>query len=379
VNFGFTEEQQFLRESVRKFLDEQCPMGEVRRLMAEPAGYSADLWKQIAELGWLGLALPEAYGGAGLGWVDRVVLFEETGRSLFPSPFLSTTLAGAIIDDAGSEAQKERWLSRIADGTTIGSVALVDEIDAFDPQAIALRGEADGDGFTLTGEKRFVTDANAADLFVVAFRTSTKAGNAAEDLALAVVERSAAGVATENVPGLDATKRTGTLRLDGVRVAAADLLGASGDPAAAVERLFDYGAIAVTAEAIGSAEAAHATTVQYAKDRVQFGHPIGHFQGVKHPLADMYVDIESIKSLLYYAAWAANESPADLARYASLAKSYAAEAFTRIGVECVQLHGAVGFTFEYDAQLYLKRSKWSRALFGDADHHCDRVAALRGI
>lgn len=358
-------------------------MGEVRRLMAEPAGYSADLWKQIAELGWLGLALPEAYGGAGLGWVDRVVLLEETGRSLFPSPFLSSMIAGAIIDDAGSETQKERWLPRIADGSTIGTVALVDETDVFAPEAIALGSEADGDGFSLSGEKRFVTDANAADLFVVAFRTGTLAGTPAPkeagDLALAVVERSAAGVSTENVPGLDATKRMGTLRLDGVRVAATDLLGAGGNPAAAVERLFDYGAIAVTAEAIGSAEAVHATTVQYAKDRVQFGHPIGHFQGVKHPLADMYVDIESIKSLLYYAAWTADESPGDLARHASLSKSYAAEAFTRIGVECVQLHGAVGFTFEYDAQLYLKRSKWSRALFGDADHHRDRVAALRGI
>ena len=375
MNFGFTEEQQFLRESARKFLDEQCPMSEVRRLMAEPAGYSADLWKQTAELGWLGLAIPETYGGAGLGWVDLVVLLEETGRTLYPAPFLSTTLAAAVIGDAGDDAQKTRWLPGIAAGSTIGTVAIVDESDVFASDAIALRGASSGDGFSLTGVKRFVTDADAADLFVVAFRT----GDAASDVALAVIERKAPGVSTENVRGIDETKRTGMLRLDGVRVAAADLLDARGHSAAAVQHLLDYGAIAVTAEAIGSAEGAHATTVQYAKDRVQFGHPIGHFQGVKHPLADMYVDIESIKSLVYYAAWAADESPNDLARHASLAKFYAADAFSRIGVECVQLHGAVGYTLEYDVQLYLKRSKWSRALFGDADHHCDRVAALRGI
>ena len=350
-------------------------MSEVRRWMAEPPGYSAELWQQIGDLGWIGLSIPETYGGAGLGWVDLVVLFEETGRSLFPSPLLSTTLAASIIRDAGDDAQKKRWLPDLAKhGLGNGTVALVDAPDHFALEGVALRGEPDGDGFTLRGEKRFVTDAGASDLFVVAFRR----GDALEDVALAVVEGDSPGVENADIAGLDVTKRTGSLRLDGARVGADDLLTGRA-PAAAVERLFDLGAVAVTAEAIGSAEAAHALTVQYAKDRVQFGHPIGHFQGVKHPLADMYVDIESIKSLLYYAAWAADESPNELTRHASLAKAYAADAFTRIGVECVQLHGAVGFTLEHDAQLYLKRSKWSRALFGDADHHCDRIAALRGI
>jgi alkylation response protein AidB-like acyl-CoA dehydrogenase len=188
---------------------------------------------------------------------------------------------------------------------------------------------------------------------------------------------------------MDQTKRMGTLALENARIAKSALLGAplprDIGPRAnvgawpAIARLFDRGAIAVTGEIIGAAEGAHALTVQYAKDRVQFGAPIGKYQGVKHPLAEMYVDIESTKSLLYYAAWALDESPGEVPRSASLAKAYASDAFTRIGIDGVQLHGAVGYTAEYDIQLYLKRSKWARPAFGDADFHYERVAALGGL
>jgi alkylation response protein AidB-like acyl-CoA dehydrogenase len=375
MNFGFTEEQELLRAEVRKLLDQDCPLAEVRKLAETPEGFSRELWKRIAELGWVGLTIPEAYGGAGLGQVDQVVLLEETGRSLFPSPLVSCALAAAALRLAGSEAQRARWLPRIADGSAVATVALLEASDLLAPEGVALEGRPEGPGFALSGEKLFVHDAGAADLFVVAFRS----GPAREEVSLALVERGAPGVAAQDLPGIDLTKRSGRLRLDGARVAPESLLGAPGTAWPTVARLLDLGAFSAAAEAIGAAEAALALTVGYAKQRVQFDAPIGRFQGVKHPLAEMHVDVESWKSLVYYAAWALDEDHPDAPLAVARAKAYASEAFARIGVDCVQLHGGIGFTWEYDAQLFLKRSKWVRPAFGDADHHYERVAALGGL
>ncbi len=374
MNFVFSEEQDLLRQEVRKFLDQQCPLPEVRRIIETAEGYSPAQWTQLGELGFLGLIVPEKYGGAGLGWVDLVVLLEETGRSLYPSPLLSTTLAGATLVDVGSEEQKQRWLPGLADGSTIGSVAVLEEQDFLAPEGIELRGTEETDGYSLTGEKRFVVDVAQAGLFIVAFRT----GDAARDLALAIVPRDADGVSVENLKTLDATKRVGTLRLDDVRIAREALLGTPGQAWPAIERHLDRGAAAVSAEMIGSIEGMLDLTVQFAKDRVQFDSPIGRYQGVKHPLADIYVDIECLKSLLYYAAWALDSSPADIPSAVSEAKAFGSVAITSAGLNGIQLHGAVGYTEEYDIQLYLKRSKWARPLFGNEDHHADRIASLGG-
>ena len=393
MNFGFTEEQDFLRDAVRKFVDGRCPIPEVRKLMETENAHSEALWKEMAELGWLGLLTPEEHGGAGLSWVDFVVLLEETGRTLLPSPLVSNTLAATAIREAGSPEQQARWLPRLADGSTIGTLAFLEASDVQGPEGVDLTATVDGDEHVLDGEKHFVADVGAADLFVVAYcvggrragerrgersegkgeKKSAGSGAAPESgLTLALVSRTAEGVSVEVSPSLDETRRTGTLRLEDVRIAPADRLSAR--PAAeTLGFVQDCGAVAVTAEAIGAAEGALALTAQYAKDRVQFGSPIGRYQGVKHRLADQWVDTESIKSLLYYAAWAVDNDRDALPRHASLAKAYVADAFTRIGVESVQLHGAVGYTLEYDVQLYLKRSKWVRSMFGDADFHRDRL------
>jgi alkylation response protein AidB-like acyl-CoA dehydrogenase len=375
MNFGFTEEQDLLRAEVRKFLDQRCPLEEVRRLMETPEGFSRELWKEAAELGWLGLTIPEAHGGSGLGWVDLVVLLEETGRTLFPSPLLSTTLAAAALREAGSEAQRARWLPSLADGSRIGTFAFLEASDLHEPEGVELAGRPDGDGWRLAGEKLFVPDAGVADLFVVAFRT----GPAPREIGLALVERDAPGVAAEAAPAMDLTRRLGRLVLDGARVGADAVLGRPGSAWPAAARLLDLGACAVAAEAVGAAQAALQLTVGYAKNRIQFGQPIGRFQGVKHPLAEMYVDVESFRSLVYYAAWALDESPDEAPLAVSRAKAYASEAFPRIGIDCVQLHGGIGYTWEYDAQLYLKRAKWMRPLFGDAEHHYERIARLGGL
>ena len=375
MNFGFTEEQDFLRDAVRKFVDGRCPIPEVRKLMETENAHSDVLWKEMAELGWLGLLTPEEHGGAELSWVDFVVLLEETGRTLLPSPLVSNTLAGTAIREGGSPEQQARWLPALADGSTIGTLAFLEASDVPGPAGVELTATLGGDEHVLTGEKCFVADAGAADVFVIAYRTEDKRtddNGGDSDLALALVSRTADGVSVDISPSLDETKRTGTLRLKDVRIPAVERLEAR-PPAETMAFVQDCGAVAVTAEAVGAAEGALALTVQYAKDRVQFGSPIGRYQGVKHRLSDQWVDTESIKSLLYYAAWAIDNDRDELSRYASLAKAYVSDAFTRIGVESVQLHGAVGYTLEYDVQLYLKRSKWVRSMFGDADHHRDRL------
>jgi alkylation response protein AidB-like acyl-CoA dehydrogenase len=371
MNFGFSEEQELLRQEVRKLLDAQAPMETVRAIAETPEGFSRDLWKQMGELGWLGLTIPESYGGAGLGMVDLVVVLEETGRSLLPSPLIANTLAAAAIRDFGSEAQRARWLPRLADGSAIGTIAVQEAGDRLDPAGVRLAGRRDGDGWRLTGEKIEVLDGGVADLFVVAFRT----GAGDDEIALAVVERGAPGLEQRTTPSIDRTRRVARVRFEDVAVAADALLPAPGAPAFA--RLLDRAAAVVTAETIGAAEAALRLTVDYARERVQFGSPIGRFQGVKHPLAEMHVDVESFKSLLYYAAWCLDQDDPETPRFVSMAKAYAGEAFARIGIDGVQLHGGVGFTWEYDIQMYLKRSKWARAAFGDPDHHYDRVARLR--
>ena len=371
MNFGFSEEQELLRQEVRKLLDAQAPMETVRAIAETPEGFSRDLWKQMGELGWLGLTIPESYGGAGLGMVDLVVVLEETGRSLLPSPLVATTLAAAAIRDFGSEAQRARWLPRLADGSAIGTIAVQEAGDRLDPAGVRLAGRRDGDGWRLTGEKIEVLDGGVADLFVVAFRT----GAGDDEIALGVVERGAPGLAPRPTPSIDRTRRVARVRFEDVAVAADAVLPAPGAPAFA--RLLDRAAAVVTAETIGAAEAALRLTVDYARERVQFGSPIGRFQGVKHPLAEMHVDVESFKSLLYYAAWCLDQNDPETPRFVSMAKAYAGEAFARIGIDGVQLHGGVGFTWEYDIQMYLKRSKWARAAFGDPDHHYDRVARLR--
>ena len=375
MNFGFSEEQDLLRHEVRKLLDEQCPMQEVRRLGESPKAYSPALWKQLGELGWLGLTLPEEYGGAELQWIDLAVLLQEAGRGLFPAPLTSCVLAAAAVLESGSDEQKRARLPALANGSLIGTVALAEEGGVFGCEGIELRGERRGDDWLLSGVKCFVTDPEAADFFVVAFRS----GAGADDLTLAVVEADAPGVFAQSFPMLDTTKRLGNLSLENVRVPRDAILGEAGGARQAIARLFDCGAVAVTAELLGAAEAALDLTVAYAKVRIQFGSPIGRFQGVKHPLAEMFVEVESAKSLLYYAAWAIDSQPEQLPQAVSRAKAYASDAFVRIGVDGVQLHGTLAYTDEYDMQLYLKRSKWSAPMFGDSGYHYDRLLRLRGL
>ncbi len=373
MNCGLSEEQELLRQEVRKYLDEECPLDIVRKIMREDVAYSQAQWKNFAELGWTGLMIPEAQGGAGLGWVDCIVVLEEMGRSLQPAPFLSTILGAALIGDIGTEDDQNRLLPEIANGSRIPALAVFDHADALGAQGIRLEAESVKGGYRLSGQKCGVADVGRANLVLLAFRDESGG------IRLAAIDADTDTIQVEITQSLDETKRVGNLTFDSLHIPDAALLGESPVSEDEIERLLDRGAIATSAEILGTGESALAMTVQYAKDRVQFRSPIGRFQGVKHPLAEIYVDLESLRSLLYFAAWALDESPDEVPLAASLTKAFASEAITRIGVDAIQLHGAVGYTEEYDVQLFLKRTKWVRPSYGDENHHLDRVARLRNL
>jgi len=372
MNFGFSEEQELLRAEVRKFLDQNAPLSRVREITE--AGDSTDphLWNRMAELGWVGLTIPEEYGGVGLDLETLIVVLEETGRSLFPSPLISTVLASKAIERFGDDDQKTRWLPGLADGTKIGTFAFLERTDMLTPSGVELSAKPDGDELILSGSKLFVTDAAAANVIVMAVRTGTDA----EAISLVVVEGDAKGLSAEDFDGMDLTKKIGRIDLEDVRIPMAQVLGSLDEGWQKSRWLLNLGAALVTAEAVGSAEAALEITVNFAKERIQFDEPIGKFQSVKHPLAEVYVDVESVRSLVYYATWAIDQDAEDAEIAVSKAKAYCSEAFPKAGILGVQLHGGVGFTWEYDIQLYLKRSKWLRPIFGDADYHYERIAQL---
>jgi alkylation response protein AidB-like acyl-CoA dehydrogenase len=372
MNFGFTEEQELLRAEVRKFLDQNAPLERVREIVESESGLDPALWGRMAELGWVGLSMPEEHGGMGLDLETMLVVLEETGRSLFPSPLISTVLAAKAIERFGNAKQAKRWLPGLADGSKIGTFAFLERSDSFSPDGVETVAKQDGKELVLSGEKLFVTDAGLADLFVVAVRS----GSDGSSISLVVIERETEGVSTGLFDGMDLSKRMGRLMLEEARVSADRVLGKQGAAGPAAEWLLDLGAALVTAEAVGSAEAALELTTQFAKERIQFDEPIGKFQGVKHPLAEIYVDVESFRSLVYYAIWALDQDADDAQVAVSRAKAYASDAFPVAGIMGVQLHGGVGYTWEYDIQLYLKRSKWLRPIFGDADYHYERIARL---
>jgi alkylation response protein AidB-like acyl-CoA dehydrogenase len=369
MNFGLTEEQEVLRTVARRFVDERAPMSVVRGIMESPGAFDESLWASIADLGWPGLIVAEEYGGAGLGWVDLVVLLEETGRGLLPAPLISTSLAATAISEFGSDDQKTRFLPSLANGSAIGTLAVLEGSDVLGAKGVALPGVSTDGGYRLNGTKRFVHDAGPASLFIVPFLANAT-------ISLAIVESTAGGVTSASRRTMDETKSMGDVTFEDVLVSSGSVLPSGGEPA--LNRLLDLAAVAVTAEMVGAMDRDLEITTQYAKDRIQFDQPIGRYQGVKHPLAEMYVDLETSRSLMYYAAWCATGAPDDLPRAAARAKAFAGEAFMRIGIDGVQLHGAIGFTAEYDIQLYLKRSKWASIAYGDTDYHYQRVATLGG-
>jgi alkylation response protein AidB-like acyl-CoA dehydrogenase len=366
VNFTFTGEQEELRATARAFLAEYAKPEHVRAAMESELGHDPSLWKRIgAELGWTAVAIPEAAGGLGLGWVEVVALQEVMGEALFCGPYLASVgLAAAALEAAGSAAQQAEWLSRIAGGT---SAALA--------SGTGIGWRRTGDDYALDGAVRHVVDGHCAELLVVAARAP-----GADAVTLFVLPAEAKGLARVQLPTVDRTRRLAELRLDGVRAPVRARLGAEGGAGPPLERALALGAIALAGEQVGVAQRSLDLAVAYAKERVQFGRPIGSFQAIKHKCADMLVRLEAARSAVYWAACVAAEPGAErLQLAASAAKAVASDAAFFCAGSALQIFGGVGFTAEYDIQLYLKRARASAALLGDAAWHREQVAKRIGL
>jgi alkylation response protein AidB-like acyl-CoA dehydrogenase len=377
VNFAFSEEQEELRRSVRRFLDDKSPVTEVRRLMDTTEGYDPKVWAQMGnELGLQSLHIPEAYGGQGYSFVELVVVLEEMGRSLLCAPyFASVCLAANAVLNAGTEEQKTALLPGIASGETIATLAFTEPSGKWDAAGITMEATPDGSGgYTLDGTKMFVLDGHTAGLIVVAARSAGSGGT--EGISFFTVSGDAAGLTRTALPTMDQTRKQAKLEFSGVK---AQLLGEEGAGWAALSKTLDQVAVCLAAEQVGGAQRCLDMSVEYAKVRIQFGRPIGSFQAIKHKCADMLLEVESSKSAAYYAGWAAAEDNDELPVVASLAKSYCSEAYFHAAAENIQIHGGIGFTWEHDAHLYFKRAKSSEILFGDPTYHRELLAQRIGI
>jgi alkylation response protein AidB-like acyl-CoA dehydrogenase len=378
MDIGFSEEQELLRDTARKFLDGNCTTRFVRDMMATETAVTPEFWRQLAENGWLGIAFPEDSGGSGLGLTELVVLMEEVGYAVMPGPYpASVLLGGAAIAEAGSPAQRAEWLPRIAAGEARATLAWTEPNARWDAAGITASAREAGGGFLLSGTKMFVPDAHLADVLVVAARS--RDGSTMEDgVSLFLVPRDAPGLAVTLLPSIDETRKVCEVRLDNVRVPASALLGQLHQGWAPLSRVVDRAAVALAAEMCGAAQRVLDMTVEYAKLRVAFGKPIGSYQGVKHKCADMLVDIENAKSLTYYAAWAVDEGDPDAVMAVSMAKAAASDASRRVCAAGIQLHGGIGMTWEHDLHLFLKRAKADEIALGDANWHRERIARLMG-
>jgi alkylation response protein AidB-like acyl-CoA dehydrogenase len=355
MEFGLNESQGILKESARKFFAGECPIAEVRRLMDTETAFDANLWAKLAEQGYTGIIFAEEFGGVGLGIVELILLMEEAGRALLPGPFFSTVvLGGSVLQAVANTDQKRKYLGPICRGEARTTVALLEAAASWDPadvQMTAVNGK-------LKGEKLFVSDAAVADWIIVVARNG-----------VFLVDAKAGGIRIVPMHCMDLTGKLYSVQFDN---APAEKLGET----SGLSKALDVAAVALSAEMVGGMQRTLDITVEYAKTRKQFGKPIGMFQAVQHQCADMYLETESSRSAVYYAAWALAEDAPDAATAASIAKIYASDASRTVGNRGIQVHGGMGFTWENDVHLYYRRAKASETALGDATFHRERLARL---
>jgi alkylation response protein AidB-like acyl-CoA dehydrogenase len=375
MNFGFSEEQEMLRESARRFLETECPSSFVRKMMEVETAHSTELWKKLAGLGWLGSLVPTELGGMGGSFLDAAVILEEAGQSLLPGPFFAAVLlGGAAVAIGGSAAQKKELLPRLAEGSAILTLAHLEPSGGHDAAGIRLRAKPRGKDYVLSGEKLFVLDAGVADWIVVAARTEASPRRPERGVTLFLVERGSPGLTTLPLDTVDRTRRQSNLRFDRVAVPARRVLGRVGDGWRTLARVLELAAAGLAVETVGVGQRALEMSVGYAKERTQFGRPIGSFQAVKHKCVDMMVAVESARSLAYHAAWAVDERSAETAKAVAMAKAYASDMGKSVTGEAIQVHGGIGFTWEHDMHLYYRRALANESMLGSATLHREAVA-----
>ncbi len=365
MNFDFSEDQKQLRDQARRFLAEKSPPKAVRQVLEGKAPYDKELWKGFAELGFLGVAIPENYGGTGAGHLELAVIAEEIGRADAAIPVSSSIyLAAEAIMLAGSEAQKEKWLPKLASGEAIGTLALFEGTGGVTPKAI----KATASGNVIDGVKSPVPDGEIADVAIVVARTGS--GNRESDIGLFIIDLKAKGVTRKAMPNLDPTRQQAEITFKG---APAEPLGKAGEGWSNLKQVLDGAAVLIAFEQLGGADRALEMARDYALDRIAFGRPIGSFQAIKHILADMYVSATLARSNCYYGAWALSTNSSELAEAAAGARISATEAFQHCSKQNIQVHGGMGFTWEFDCHLYYRRSAALALALGSRSYWEDQL------
>ena len=374
MDLGLTEDQEMLRSMAREFIEQETPRTFVRDMEEDDRGFTADMWQKIAQVGWLGLIVPEEHGGTGQNLVDLGILLEEVGHGVMPGPFFNTALTTVAILDAGSDAQKADYLPRIAAGDLIATTAILEPYSRLDANGINLEAAASGDGYTLNGTKMFVENAHAADLLLVAARTG---GSGEDGVTLLLVDAQSDGVSVDKLKTI-ATDNQCEVTFNNVSVPGANVLGEAGNGWAQLKLLLQKGAALRCCQMVGALQEVLDMTVEYVKNRVQFGRPIGSFQAIQHYCANMATDVDGSRFITYQAIWRLGEGlPSDLE--VSSAKAWVSDSAQRVAATAHQCHGAIGFTQEHDLQLFTRRLKAWEVSFGDGDYHRERVAQAMEI
>ena len=377
MDFNLSEEQEMLRKSARDLLEDKCPKTLVREMETDEKGYPPELWQEIAGLGWMGLAFPESYGGSGMGFIDLAILLEEMGRACLPGPFFSSVvLGGFTILDAGSDAQKQKYLLDIGSGRSIFTLALTEVSSWYDAASITATATADGDDFVIEGTKLFVPDAHVADHLLCVARTEQSV-NPEEGLTVFIVEASSPGLSHSALKTISGDKLFEVV-FDRVRVPKENILGQPGKGWVLVQRIIERGAAAKCCDLVGGLQRVLEMTLDYAKERQQFDRPIGSFQVIQHYCADMATDVDSTRFSTYQAAWMLSEG-LPCCKEIAVAKAWAGEAYERVVTLAHQIHGAIGCTIDHDLQFYTKRGKAAQLNFGDGDYHRETVARQMGL
>jgi len=376
MDYSFSEEQEMLRTMARDFLAKECPKTYVREMMEhDEKGYSPEVWKKMADVGWLGLVFPEEYGGTGMGFRDLMILGDEMGRAMLPGPFVSTVLlVGMPILMAGTEEQKKEYLPKIANGDMIGTLAVLEQDGDLWPGSIKTTASRRGDEYIIRGKKLFVPDAKAADVMLCAARTKRAEEGSEDGITLFLANAKDHAVWPTELKTMDMTRKQYEVDLNNVAVPAANIVGELHQGWPVIKKVALQAAAFLTAEMAGGMDWVLETTVEYLKTRIAFGRPLGSFQALKHRIADVCSDCEMGRSLMEWAALCMNSDSTDVPVAVSMAKAFCADAYLRATNAGVQLHGGLGFTWDHDMHLYFKRARANNTAFGDSNYHRELVA-----
>ncbi|MBW1847077.1 MAG: acyl-CoA/acyl-ACP dehydrogenase [Deltaproteobacteria bacterium] len=377
MDLEFTKEQKILKSSARDFLKKECPSSVMREMKEDEKGYPEALWAKMADLGWLGVMVPEAYDGIGGNFMDLAIILEAMGEVCCPGPFFSTVVLGGLaILDAGSEEQKKLLLPKLANGDLILTLALSEPGAWYGTSVINVQAVADKDEYVINGTKLFVENAHIADYILCAARTD-KGGSPDEGITLFLVDGKSKGITCTVLDTLAYDKQCEVV-FDNVRVPADNIIGENGKAFSVLENLQEKAAVGKCAEMVGCIQTAFDMTVAYAKDRKQFGRPIGSFQAIQHHCANMVIDVDGARFITYQAAWKIAEGlPTSME--ASMAKAWTSDASRRVTFLGHQIHGAISFCEEHDMHLYYRKAKAAEVAFGDGDYHLEKVAQQLGL